>query len=235
MVHLLEANGVRVFSLAPEYRDVDAFSFWEKGTPFVVLNTMKSGERGRFDAAHELGHLVMHGHNGCSLWPKESEREANQFASAFLMPRMSVRSTVANNPTTDQILRAKQHWRVAALALVYRANDLGMFTEWNYRRCLIELGKLGYRMGEPGGIEREKSQVLQKILLGMHQKRISASVMSQALDTYVEDLNSLVFDLFVTVDDFDGSSAQVFEPPVLRLVSGGARSSEQHLGRRLAP
>src|SRR5215211_2579591 len=60
MVHLLEAHGVRVFSLTPEYSGVDAFSFWRDGVPFVFLNTMKTAERGRFDAAHELGHLVLH-------------------------------------------------------------------------------------------------------------------------------------------------------------------------------
>jgi hypothetical protein len=45
--------------------------------------------RGRFDAAHELGHLVMHGHERPLPGP-EAEREANQFASAFLMPRADV-------------------------------------------------------------------------------------------------------------------------------------------------
>ncbi|MGH3170781.1 MAG: helix-turn-helix domain-containing protein, partial [Trebonia sp.] len=60
MIHLLESRGVRVFSLAEECAEVDAFSLYWHGTPFCFLNTMKSGERGRFDAAHELGHLVLH-------------------------------------------------------------------------------------------------------------------------------------------------------------------------------
>ena len=58
MIHLLESKGIRVFALAEESRDVDAFCSWYEGTPFVFLNTMKSAERIRFDAAHELGHLV---------------------------------------------------------------------------------------------------------------------------------------------------------------------------------
>ena len=60
-VHLLEAHGVRVFSIAPEFSEVDAFSFFHESIPFVFLNTLKTAERGRFDAAHELGHLVLHG------------------------------------------------------------------------------------------------------------------------------------------------------------------------------
>jgi len=60
MVHLLESKGVRVFSMAEDTTEVDAFSLWRETTPFVFLNTMKSAERSRFDAAHELGHLVLH-------------------------------------------------------------------------------------------------------------------------------------------------------------------------------
>lgn len=62
MVHLLEVHGVRVFSLPVGSERVDAFSAWHNKTPFVFLNPMKSGERGRMDAAHELGHLTLHGH-----------------------------------------------------------------------------------------------------------------------------------------------------------------------------
>jgi len=35
MVHLLEANGVRVFSLAIDAAEVDAFSMWREQKPFV--------------------------------------------------------------------------------------------------------------------------------------------------------------------------------------------------------
>ncbi|MEV4344117.1 ImmA/IrrE family metallo-endopeptidase [Actinoplanes sp. NPDC049596] len=215
-------NGVRVFSLAPEYSDVDAFSFWEKGTPIVVLNTLKTGERGRFDAAHELGHLVLHGHNGCSDWDRDSERDANTFASSFLMPRLSVRSRIPSNPTTDQILRGKRFWRVAALALAYRVNDVGMFSEWNYRRCLIELAKLGYRTTEPNGIDRERSQVLQKVFTGLRQQKITARVFAADLGLRLEDLNALTFGLFVGAVDGGGEEERLSpRPDGLRLVVGG--------------
>lgn len=77
MVHLLEANGVRVFSLASDCISVDAFSIFRRGTPFAFLNTTKSGERGRFDAAHELGHLVLHGGDRAA-YGTEAEDEAKQ-------------------------------------------------------------------------------------------------------------------------------------------------------------
>jgi Zn-dependent peptidase ImmA (M78 family) len=50
------------------------------------LNTFKSAERSRFDAAHELAHLVLHIH-GMTSGGRDIEREADMFASAFLINR----------------------------------------------------------------------------------------------------------------------------------------------------
>jgi len=92
MIHLLEAHGARVFSLAEDTQRVDAFSFWKSDRPMIFLNTAKSPERSRFDAAHELGYLVLHKHGGPhGLSAGQSvEDQANTFASAFLMPASSI-------------------------------------------------------------------------------------------------------------------------------------------------
>src|SRR5262249_25369006 len=111
MVHLLESKGVRVFSLAQECREVDAFSLWRGELPFVFLNTMKSGERGRMDAAHELGHLALHRHGGPG--GRDAESEADRFASAFLMPEGSVLALGLRNPRVDQLIKLKKKWKVS--------------------------------------------------------------------------------------------------------------------------
>jgi len=131
LVRLLEAHGVRVFSLAADCAAVDAFSFVWRQTPYVLLNTTKSGERGRFDAAHELGHLVLHSEHRLPHG-LDAEQEANRFAAAFLMPRASVLAHNLNNAAIDRILAAKQIWRVAAMALTHRLYELGLLTDWGY-------------------------------------------------------------------------------------------------------
>ncbi len=105
MVHLLESKGIRVFSLSVKAREVDAFSMWSGDTPFMFLNTQKTAEHSRFDSAHELGHLVLDRHAACQ--GRESERRADAFASAFLMPRSSVLANVPRFPTIDQLIRLK--------------------------------------------------------------------------------------------------------------------------------
>ena len=77
MLHLLEARGVRIYSLTAENNELDAYSLYWHGQPFIFLNTAKCGERGRFDAAHELGHLVLHGETRVLNRPA-AEKEANR-------------------------------------------------------------------------------------------------------------------------------------------------------------
>ena len=122
MIHELEAQGVKVFSLPEECASIDAFSFWRDDCPFVFLNARKSTEHSRMDCAHELGHLVLH-YRGIAHG-RQAEREAAAFASAFLMPRGTVLANAPFGGTLPQLIRAKRTWRVSLAALAYRMHDL---------------------------------------------------------------------------------------------------------------
>ncbi|MZG16307.1 helix-turn-helix domain-containing protein, partial [Streptomyces sp. SID5914] len=62
VVGLLETHGVAVIRLPLDNKDVDAFSLPFPDHPVVVLGTDKDDRaRSRFDSAHELAHLVLHG------------------------------------------------------------------------------------------------------------------------------------------------------------------------------
>ncbi len=228
MVHLLEAHGVRVFSLAPDYAEVDAFSFFYDDLPFVFLNTMKSAERGRFDAAHELGHLILHG-QGCDLVKTQVEQEANEFASAFLMPRESVVAHMPASPLIDQIIVGKKIWNVAALALTYRLHDIGMLSDWHYRIACLELGRRGYRIGEPDGLPRETSQLLAKVFNSLRRKGVTTADIAHELRIDPNELNGYVFGLVLTVlvgDDDSGNRPNL--RPMLRIIKTD-KSSDRRL------
>src|SRR5205085_7960830 len=127
MIKLLESKGVRVFSLAENTKNVDAFSCWRNDIPYVFLNTFKSAERSRLDAAHELGHLVLHKHGG-PRQGRDAEAEANTFASSFLMPKADVRSRIPFVRTLDDIVSAKKRWGVSTGALAYWLYKLGILS-----------------------------------------------------------------------------------------------------------
>ncbi|WP_432112752.1 helix-turn-helix domain-containing protein [Streptomyces sp. S1] len=225
MVHLLEAHGVRVFSLDPDHAEVDAFAVWRNGVPFVFLNTLKSAERGRFDAAHELGHLVMHGSERACSGP-EAERQANAFASAFLMPRASVLGHMPSGAHVDQIIRGKQIWKVSAMALTYRMHDLGLLTDWQYRSTCAELSRLGYRSDEPEGMgQRETSQVLTKVFTALRTKGIRPATVAAELGLTGEEMNRLLFGLTLTTFAGGGQQATSTTKRHLSAVSSLAAGS----------
>ena len=196
IVHLLEAKGVRVYSLSIDAVEVDAFSMWRQDRPFVFLNTTKSAEHGRFDAAHELGHLVLHRHAAPS--GQEAEQDANAFASALLMPAASVRAHAPRFATIDQLLRLKKIWGVSVAAVTYRLHKLGLLTDWHYRKLYIEISARGYRRTEPDGAPREVSQVLQKVFTALRDKGITKHDAAAALHVHPEDIDDLVFGLALT-------------------------------------
>ena len=208
MVHLLEAHGARVFSLVQECVEVDAFSFWRDGAPYVFLNNQKSAERSRMDAAHELGHLVMHSHGGPA--GRAAEDEAQAFGSAFLMPRRSVLAGVPKGATVAQILKSKRRWNVAAMNLAHRMQKLALLSEWQARSTYIQLGRLGYRDGEPVGIERETSQILPKAFRLLKAEGISRAQVARELAVPVEELNTATFGLVLAHTSEDTKQ----EPPL---------------------
>lgn len=195
MVHLLEAKGVRVFSLAIEAQEVDAFSMWKAGVPYVFLNTYKSAEHSRFDAAHELGHLVMHRNAPTG---RQAEREADAFASAFLMPAGSIHANSPKFPTLPVILKLKRTWSVSVIALAYRLHSLDLISDWHYRNLCIEITKLGYRETEPDGIPRETSAVLPRLLTHLQSKGISRKGITDILAISTHELDGLLFGLVIT-------------------------------------
>jgi Zn-dependent peptidase ImmA (M78 family)/DNA-binding XRE family transcriptional regulator len=205
MVHTLEARGVRVFSLVQECKDVDAFSYWRRSTPYVFLNTMKSGERSRFDAAHELGHLLLHRHGAPQ--GREAEHEADAFASAFLMPRGSVLANASRCPSVDHLVKLKQNWNVSVAALAHRLHAVGMMTDWHYRTTCIEIAQRGYRRSEPNGIVRETSQLLQKVFQALRDDGVSKGEVARQLHLQPSEVDSLVFGLVMTPVD-GGRSAE---------------------------
>ncbi len=219
LVHLLELCGVRVFSLAEHCREVDAFSLWRHGKPYIFLNTQKTPEHSRFDAAHELGHLVLHqhGHGPCDAAPetqidpgakrgRKAEDEANAFAAALLMPRATLLGITPRIPTLNKLIEIKKIWRVSLAALIHRLHRLDVFNDWQYRNLCVEISRNGYRDRELHGLtERETSQVLAKALTDMRENGMSRADVARALHLPASELEGLLFGLTIAAVDGEGA------------------------------
>jgi Zn-dependent peptidase ImmA (M78 family)/transcriptional regulator with XRE-family HTH domain len=203
MIKLLESKGVRVYSLAIDAKEVDAFSMWHGERPFIFLNTFKSAEHCRFDAAHELGHLVLHRH-GPPQGP-DIEREANAFASAFLMPKASVLAQAPRQITLPALVRLKKYWSVSVAALNYRLHALGLTTDWVYRTLCIQLAEEGYRTKEPESIPHERSLLLEKVFGALKEDGVSRRDVAAQLNFSADELSALTFGLVLNLLPGGGS------------------------------
>ncbi|TWB23424.1 Zn-dependent peptidase ImmA (M78 family) [Nitrospirillum amazonense] len=194
MIKLLESKGVRVFSLCEDTRNVDAFSCWRNEQPFAFLNTFKSTERSRFDAAHELGHLVMHKH-GTPQDSRQAESEADRFASAFLMPADDVVSRVRYVPDLGALIHAKKRWGVSVAALNYRLHKLGVVSDWQNRNFNIEMSSRGYRRQEPEGLDPEVSALWPQVFAALWRERITRDHIANELHVPTGELDGILFQL----------------------------------------
>ena len=153
---LLESKGIFLNPASFGDGRFDAFSCVIDGRPFIFLgNEKKDRARSRFDAAHELGHLALHQHLGVSelLEPEVydwAERQADQFASAFLLPKETFGSDVMDT-TLNGFLNLKPKWGVSVQCMVFRSKELGLITPTHYGDLFKQMGWRRWRQprGEP--------------------------------------------------------------------------------------
>ncbi|MFB9238118.1 helix-turn-helix domain-containing protein [Plantactinospora siamensis] len=148
VVDLLEHHGVVVIRLPLGSTDVDAFSLPFSDHPVVVLGTDKNDRaRSRFDAAHELAHLVLHGEQ---IWGvKEVEKQAHTFAAAFLMPADEIADQLPDSVDWSRLFELKRYWQVSLAALLMRARTLGRMSEGTYLTAIKAASARGWRRVEP--------------------------------------------------------------------------------------
>jgi Zn-dependent peptidase ImmA (M78 family)/DNA-binding XRE family transcriptional regulator len=171
LTRALERAGVVVTRFQGGAAKVDAFS--RVGRRLIaVLNTDKgSASRSRFDLAHEAGHVVMH--RGVDVGALELEEQADQFASALLMPRAGILREFprAASLEWEALFALKQRWRVSLGALVRRAYDLRILDAARYQRAYKTMSARGWTRGEPHEFDEETPEVVALAFAELEKQR----------------------------------------------------------------
>lgn len=202
VVRLLETKGVLVTRIAVPDEKIEAFSFWSGPRPFVFLASDKSSAaRSRYDAAHELGHLVLH------KWVtaeeiadkprlEQIEREADRFAAAFLLPAQSFPNEVYV-PRAAAFVELKRRWKVSIQAMIYRCKDLGIFDEHQVTKLYKQISYNKWKTNEPldKDLPLEQPILLNKIAtLAIESGKRNAATVTTELGfdpSYIEQLAAL--------------------------------------------
>jgi Zn-dependent peptidase ImmA (M78 family) len=146
---MAESRGVVVVAVGDFDPGIDAFTLKDPERPVVVLCSDKGvATRRRFDLAHEIAHITLHGERAEK--PRWQETQAHRFASALLMPADEIRDYL---PTRGDDLRALEQiahdWGVSMQAAMVRARDLGRIDEAEFIRGMKRMSATGWRRREP--------------------------------------------------------------------------------------
>lgn len=141
VVLLLENAGVIVAREETGLARIEGLSAWTAtGRPYVLLCADKAnGFRSRFDAAHELGHLVLHSHIAApadATTHKIMEHQAHRFAGAFLLPAKGFCAEVSLPVSLQGLLLLKRRWGVSVAAMILRLVAVGLVGEADYLRLI---------------------------------------------------------------------------------------------------
>ena len=109
--------------------DIDGFSYWSAGRPFMFLNARNNFFRLRMSMAHELCHLFFHGAvEDIKHDLKKIENDAKNFAGAFLLPDVTCQKYF-NSISLQELQYLKPQLKISITGMLKRCEQLGFISE----------------------------------------------------------------------------------------------------------
>ena len=197
----IENHGIVVSRINMGAEKQDGFSQLSRsgGIPFIVLSRDKaSAVRQRFDAAHELAHILLHRsvetkRLNTAADNKILEDQAHYFANALLLPsNQFVQELWA--PTLDAMIALKDRWKVSVGAMIKRCEALELVNREQAQKLWINYNRRGWRKDEPldGKIEKERPRLLRRSAeLLLSEKVQSVSQITNGIRLNPRDIEEL--------------------------------------------
>lgn len=164
VIRSAERKGIIVAPLAVEVSDAVSDGVTYPGKALIgYFPENKSGDRLRFTIAHELGHLILHRNRR----PKDvslMEREANEFASEFLLPEADARAILSSSMTLEDYRYVKAGWGISIAATVRCAFDLGVIDKDKYKSLYVRMVQRHWTKHEPVEVRAEHPLLLAQML-----------------------------------------------------------------------
>jgi Zn-dependent peptidase ImmA (M78 family)/DNA-binding XRE family transcriptional regulator len=198
---VMENAGVVASRFELEAKKLDAFSLWDgvTGRPLLILGSDKeTAVRSRFDAAHELGHLLLHRNVPKPLLDHPQtfsriEAQAHHFAGAFLLPpRTFARDfTLA---TLNALKALKPKWKASIGLMIKRAEALGLVSATQGQRLWVNRSRQGWTTHEPYDDELEPERpvlLARSIQLLIESNTASRDDVAAGVAKFPEDIEAL--------------------------------------------
>lgn len=177
ITRLLENKGV-ITARVPLESGMDGVSAWYNKRPVILVNSSAYHARSRFDAGHELFHILAHRDVTIEdLEDKKTldfiEKQAHRFAGAFLTPEQTFVSEVYNLDF-ETLLSLKERWGISVQAIIVRLCDLGLISDYQKTRLFTKISSKGWRRKEPldGEISPEEPIFIEKVANFLDNEKI---------------------------------------------------------------
>ncbi len=192
VVRVLERHGAVTARFRVDADKMDAFSVLYPDRPVVVLGSDKGyRDRSRFDAAHELAHLLLHGPDDAGT--KKAEQQAHRFAAAFLMPEHAIINELPRKANWNQLMALKQKWQVSLAALLKRAQTLGVMDDHDYTQAMKTMSARRWRNPEPGDLgQPERPLVLAAAIRVAEDNGVTLDKLAEQHGLPIHDLRSIL-------------------------------------------
>ncbi|MEL7738225.1 XRE family transcriptional regulator [Citromicrobium bathyomarinum] len=152
IITIIENAGIIVTDDFLVSEKLDGVSRWFSDRPVMLLAKDKNtGVRRRFDAAHELGHIVLHRNVSAEQLVEDwhlIEDQAMEFASAFLLPSSSFAHSV-RDVNLDSLANLKPIWKVSIAAMLMRLRALNLIDADQSKNLWKYYSYRKWRGGEP--------------------------------------------------------------------------------------
>lgn len=151
---LLENNGIVVGKFPLRCEKLDAFSQRRGRQPQIVVGSDKaSAVRQRFDASHELGHIILHRKVPSEIVKDKAfhgllENQAHLFASEFLIPTEAFKSEL-RRISINEMINVKRRWKISIGAQVRKVSQSELASPAEVRILEQTLSKKRWRKIEP--------------------------------------------------------------------------------------
>ncbi|HEK9097435.1 TPA: XRE family transcriptional regulator [Streptococcus equi subsp. zooepidemicus] len=221
LIESAEVHGIIVVESNMSNEKLDAVSEWIEDRPFIMLtDNGESAVRRRFNIAHELGHILLHGdvesiHDYTSKELKNIiEKQANYFASCLLLPeRGFLNSLLSTN--LDFYVELKKYWKISIQAMIMRTYQLDLINDDQKLYLFKKIAFNKWKKKEPldNELPLEKPSLYRKVFElivsnDILQKNELISYLSLPKDELEKSLD-------ISIDHDDFSSRQ---QPILRVV-----------------
>ncbi|WIH89843.1 ImmA/IrrE family metallo-endopeptidase [Brachyspira pilosicoli] len=231
LLRTVERNGILVsfFDASNDTDKIDAFTNYLNDIWIIALSkNTNSVSRLNFSIAHELGHILLHKdimENNTEVDRKKFnkiEDEANDFASAFLLPTEEfIKEVNIYNPLflLDGFTELKRFRKVSISAMIRKLHKLGIISNLKYTNLYKQISKRGWNKREPLDNPNDipKTSIFRDSINLLLEKKLSVQELLDEFSNNGISLNPRDIEELLNLDENRLKIEECYDKPVINI------------------